>query len=114
MVYRCAVTYRRDYGLRPARRWSRRAGCELSGSIWVELALVVSFQQVVHPARTEDAGVARLQSSREDRGQPVEAPHLVGGEVFAVDASLIQADANKLRSVPGHEWRVEDIPADAT
>ena len=38
---------------------------------------------------------------------------LVGGEGFAVDASLIQADANKQRSVPGDEWRVEDIPADA-
>ena len=40
------------------------------------------------------------------------AEGLVGGEGFAVDASLIQADANKQRSVPGHEWRVEDIPAD--
>jgi len=36
---------------------------------------------------------------------------LVGGEGFAVDASLIQADANKQRSAPGDEWRVEDIPA---
>jgi len=41
------------------------------------------------------------------------AEGLVRGEGFAVDASLIQADANKQRSVPGHEWRVEDIPADA-
>src|SRR5437868_1141629 len=39
------------------------------------------------------------------------AEGLVGGEGFAVDASLIQADANKQRSVPGHEWR---IPARAT
>lgn len=38
---------------------------------------------------------------------------LIGGESFAVDASLIAADANKQRSVPGHEWSVEDIPADA-
>jgi len=30
------------------------------------------------------------------------AEGLVGGEGFAVDASLIQADANKQRSVPGH------------
>src|SRR5215213_2066692 len=29
---------------------------------------------------------------------------LVGGECFAVDASLIQADANKQRSLPGSEW----------
>ena len=42
------------------------------------------------------------------------AEGLVGGEGFAVDASLIEADANKQRSVPGHEWSVEDIPANAT
>src|ERR1700752_4989420 len=29
---------------------------------------------------------------------------LVGGEGFAVDASLIEADANKSRSQPGCEW----------
>jgi len=29
---------------------------------------------------------------------------LVGGEGFAVDASLIQADANQHRSIPGTEW----------
>jgi transposase len=29
---------------------------------------------------------------------------LVGGEGFAVDASLIVADANKQRSIPGKEW----------
>jgi len=38
---------------------------------------------------------------------------LVGGEGFAVDASLIQADANKQRSIPGDEWNVDDIPANA-
>lgn len=32
---------------------------------------------------------------------------LVGGEGFAVDASLIAADANKQRSVPGEEWRAD-------
>ena len=42
------------------------------------------------------------------------AEGLVGGEGFAVDASLIQADANKQRSVPGHEWRIEDTPARVT
>ena len=39
---------------------------------------------------------------------------LVGGEGFAVDASLIQADANKQRSIPGEEWDIADIPARAT
>src|SRR5678809_484822 len=32
---------------------------------------------------------------------------LVGGEGFAVDASLIEADANKHRSIPGAEWNKE-------
>jgi hypothetical protein len=32
------------------------------------------------------------------------AEGLVGGEGFAVDASLIVADANKQRSIPGKEW----------
>src|SRR6478609_5370412 len=30
---------------------------------------------------------------------------LVGGKEFAVDASLIVADANKQRSIPGTEWK---------
>src|ERR1700676_4332142 len=35
---------------------------------------------------------------------------LVGGEGFAVDASLIVADANKQRSIPGSEWDKERDP----
>ncbi len=35
---------------------------------------------------------------------------LVGGEGFAVDASLIAADANKQRSIPGSEWSKELDP----
>ena len=35
---------------------------------------------------------------------------LVGGEGFAVDASLIAADANKQRSIPGSEWNKELDP----
>ena len=38
----------------------------------------------------------------------------VGGEGFAVDASLIQADANKQRSVPGTEWNKDIDPGDAS
>jgi transposase len=37
----------------------------------------------------------------------------VGGEGFAVDASLIAADANKQRSVPGDQWRTGGFDADA-
>src|SRR5499427_1978394 len=35
---------------------------------------------------------------------------VVGGEGFAVDASLIEADANKSRSIPGSEWKKEIVP----
>jgi transposase len=37
------------------------------------------------------------------------AAGLVGGAGFAVDASLIAADANKRRSMPGAEWRKKEI-----
>ena len=37
------------------------------------------------------------------------AAGLVGGEGFAVDASLIEADANKRRSIPGAEWNKKEI-----
>src|SRR5499426_3757379 len=38
------------------------------------------------------------------------AAGLVGGQGFAVDASLIVADANKQRSVPGSQWNKEIDP----
>jgi IS5 family transposase len=39
---------------------------------------------------------------------------LVGGEGFAVDASLIEADANRQRSIPGQEWHKERDPEAAS
>jgi transposase len=42
------------------------------------------------------------------------AAGLVGGEGFAVDASLIQADANKQRSIAGEDWRKDRDPARST
>jgi transposase len=39
------------------------------------------------------------------------AAGLVGGEGFAVDASLIAADANKQRSIVGQDWRRDRDPA---
>jgi transposase len=38
------------------------------------------------------------------------AANLVGGQGFAVDASLIAADANKHRSIPGGEWNRDIAP----
>jgi len=42
------------------------------------------------------------------------AAGLVGGEGFAVDASLIAADANKQRSIPGKDWDKNRAPAKAS
>ena len=39
------------------------------------------------------------------------AAGLVGGEGFAVDASLIAADANKQRSIAGQDWHKDRDPA---
>ena len=42
------------------------------------------------------------------------AAGLVGGEGFAVDASLIVADANKQRAIPGSEWEKTCAPETAS
>jgi transposase len=42
------------------------------------------------------------------------AASLVGGEGFAVDASLIVADANKQRSIPGKDWDKNRDPETAS
>src|ERR1700676_4949910 len=41
------------------------------------------------------------------------AEGLVGGEGFAVDASMIKADANRQRSVPGGEWQTPEAATHA-
>jgi transposase len=41
------------------------------------------------------------------------AEGLVGADGFAVDASLIAADANKQRSVPSKDWKPEEIKENA-
>jgi transposase len=42
------------------------------------------------------------------------AEGLVGGQGFAVDASLIEADANRQRSIPGSDWNKERNPETAS
>ena len=42
------------------------------------------------------------------------AAGLVGGEGFAVDASLIAADASKQRSIAGPQWQMPDDPETAS
>ena len=39
---------------------------------------------------------------------------LVGGEGFAVDASLKQAEANEVRSIPGAKWHKDIDPEQAS
>jgi transposase len=41
------------------------------------------------------------------------AKGLVGGEGFAVDASMIKADANRQNSTPGDRWEPPDDPGHA-
>src|SRR6266705_392414 len=55
--------------------------------------------------RFRDSGIFRSVFER-IVGACIEAA-LVGGEGFAVDASLIVADANKQRSTPGPRWNKE-------
>ena len=58
--------------------------------------------------RFRDSGIFRRVFERVVRA--CIAAGLVGGEGFAVDASLIQADANKHRSIPGAEWNRDIDP----
>jgi hypothetical protein len=65
----------------------------------------VTDHSVSSRARNErfgDHGIFRLVFERVV-GRCI-AAGLVGGEGFAVDASLIEADANKYRSIPGAQW----------
>jgi len=52
--------------------------------------------------RFRDSGIFRCMFERVV--EACLAAGLVGGEGFAVDASLIAADANKQRSIPGSQW----------
>jgi transposase len=62
--------------------------------------------------RFRDSGIFR--SVFEHVVEACIAADLVGGEGFAVDASLIAADANKQRSIPGSEWQKTCDPETAS
>jgi hypothetical protein len=61
--------------------------------------------------RFRDSGL--LRKLFQDTVAPCIAEGLVGGEAFAVDASMIKADANRQRSTPGDDWRPPDDPGRA-
>src|SRR4030088_439687 len=54
-----------------------------------------------------------LRKEFETTGRRCLAEGLVGGEGFAVDASMIKADANRQRSVPGSEWLTPETASHA-
>ena len=62
--------------------------------------------------RFRDSGIFRSVFERVVEARI--AADLVGGEGFAVDASLIAADANKQRSIPGSEWQKTRDPETAS
>ena len=81
-----------------AYRWFCKLGIEHSDDPR-SLGIFASAQRAVPGQRHLPAGISSVS------WRPVSRPELVGGEGFAVDASLIEADANKHRSIPGSEWQ---------
>ncbi len=55
----------------------------------------------------------QLRPFYSDTGRPSVDPGLVGGQGFAVDASMIKADANRQNSTPGDRWEPPDDPGHA-
>ena len=78
------------------------------GRVMKEWVLVPEAHSAFCRARTERFRQSDLFRNVFERivGSCIEAG-LVGGEGFAVDASLIEADANRQRSIPGQEWHKE-------
>jgi len=65
-----------------------------------------TFSKNRHGSFRESDGLHRLFESAVQR---CIAEGLVSADGFAVDASLIAADANKQRSVPSREWKPDEI-----
>ena len=65
-------------------------------------------------ARHERFGDSDIFRSVFERVEACIAAGLVGGEGFAVDASLIAADANRQRSIPGKDWDKNHAPEKAS
>jgi transposase len=87
----------REVQVNSAYRWF----CGLSLSIEDKIPDHSAFSRARNE-RFRDSGILRLAFER-----VVEACTTAGfvdGRGFAVDASLIVADANKQRSIPGTEW----------
>jgi transposase len=98
------------FGIRSERGLCREVGVNLAYRWFCGLSIEdkVPDHSAFSRARNErfrDSGIFRTVFERVV-GACIGAG-LVGGEGFAVDASLIVADANKQRSTPGSEWSKE-------
>jgi transposase len=96
------------FGLRSERLLCREVQVNFAYRWFCKLGLEhkIPDHSVFSRARNErfrDSGIFRRVFERVV--EACIAAGLVGGEGFAVDASLIEADANKHRSIPGFEWQ---------
>src|SRR5579863_6317388 len=102
------------FGIRSERALCREVGVNLAYRWFCGLSIEdkVPDHSTFSRARNErfrDSGIFRSVFERVV-GACIGAG-LVGGEGFAVDASLIEADANKHRSIPGAVWSKDIDPA---
>jgi len=108
MIRMLIVSY--VFGIRSERALCREVGVNLAYRWFCRLSIEnkVPDHSAFSRARNErfrDSGIFRSVFERVV-GACIGAG-LVGGEGFAVDASLIVADANKQRSIPGSQWNTE-------
>src|SRR5580692_1017381 len=104
------------FGIRSERALCREVGVNLAYRWFCGLSIEdkVPDHSAFSRARNErfrDSGIFRSVFERVVGACIGAGP--VGGEGFAVDASLIEADANKHRSIPGAVWSKDIDPAQA-
>src|SRR5437763_4958760 len=100
------------FGIRSERRLCEEAHLNLAYRWFCRLGLAgrvpdhSTFSRNRHGRFRQSDILRRLFESVVERCL---AEGLVGGQGFAVDASLIAADANKQRSIPSDAWPPEDL-----
>jgi len=105
------------YGIRSERRLCEEAHLNLAYRWFCGLGLEgqvpdhSTFSKNRHGRFSESAAFRHLFETVVER---CIAEGLVGGEGFAVDASLIEADANRQRSIPGSDWNRQRDPETAS
>src|SRR3954454_22134045 len=69
--------------------------------------------RVIRPFRRNGTAVSARATYCATTVRLCMAEGLVGGDGFAVDASMIKADANRQRSVPGSKWQAPETASQA-